>query len=231
MNRRSVSVAASSLELPSSHRLLWAIGASLILHAWLLGRPFPAPHSGAVKPRLVARLLAAVKPAPPGSPKAGRASRSSAVPEPSRARRGAVLSHATPDLAERAAPVVDKAPIIEKAPALPDGRELAARALGSVGAVTREMSRQEGRLDPLRGARPLPDAAKVRSAIADALEKQFGHPVHFVEESMGKGSDGARTYTIRTEKGTSCFKTLPDNVLLSAPGQGFKGAWIFPTPC
>lgn len=223
-------MAASSLELPPIRRLLWAIGASLILHAWLLGRPFPAPHPGAAKPRFIARLLAAAQPAPPVSPEPERAARSSAAPEPSLARRGSVLTRATPDAAERPTPVVEKTPVIEKAPAPPDGRELAARALGSVGAVTREMSRQEGRLDPLRGA-PRQEAAKVRSAIADALEKQFGHPVHFVEESFGKGSDGSRTYTIRTEKGTSCFKTLPDNVLLSAPGQGFKGAWIFPTPC
>lgn len=223
-------MAASSPDLPI-RRLLWAIGASLILHAALLARPFPASHPGAAKPRLIARLLAAAKAEAPVSPKAERASRSSAAPEPSRARRGAVLTRATPEAAERPAPVLEKAPVIEKAPAPPDGRELAARALGSVGAVTREMSRQEGRLDPLRGAYPRPDAAKVRSAIADALEKQFGHPVHFVEESMGKGSDGSRTYTIRTEKGVSCFKTMPDNVLLSGPGQGFKGAWVFPTPC
>jgi hypothetical protein len=216
--------------VPSIRRLLWAIGASLILHAWLLGRPFPAPHPGAAKPRFVARLLAAAQPAPPVSPEPERAARSAAAPEPSRAQRGRILTRATPDAAEPPASIVEKTPVVDKAPAPPDGRELAARALGSVGAVTREMLRQEGRLDPLRGA-PRQDAAKVRSAIADALEKQFGHPVHFVEESMGKGSDGARTYTIRTEKGTSCFKTLPDNVLLSGPGQGVKGAWVFPTPC
>lgn len=111
------------------------------------------------------------------------------------------------------------------------GRDLAAGALASIGSVSRDMSRQEGRLNPLRGTSPKEVGGRVRSAIADALEKQFGHPVHFVEESVGKGSDGSMTYYVRTEKGVSCFKTLPVNVLLSAPGQGTKDAMMFPTPC
>ena len=110
------------------------------------------------------------------------------------------------------------------------GRERAADAKADVGRVLREMSRQERTLDPARfqksERREVP-----RDAVAAALEKRFGRPMPFHEESNWVDANGAMSWRIATEAGAVCFKELPTQVLLSAPGQGIRTSILVPMLC
>ncbi|WP_374513192.1 hypothetical protein [Niveibacterium sp.] len=110
------------------------------------------------------------------------------------------------------------------------GRELAEDAKADVGRVLREMSRQERTLDPAR-FRGAEHREAPRNAVAAALEKRFGRPMPFHEESNWVDDGGAMNWRIATEAGAVCFKEMPTQVLLSAPGQGIRTSILVPMLC
>ena len=119
----------------------------------------------------------------------------------------------------------------ETPPVAPSGRELAGSALASAQGVAREMDRQERRLDPTRDHMRDGTAAASRNAVAIALEKQFGRPTPFHEESIEPQPDGSTLYRLKTELGSICMKSLPPNVELAAPGQGLGHTLMVPMNC
>lgn len=207
--------------------MLLALAVSLALHGWLLSRQIPVsgPRPGQRSAAVAVRL----KPLSPG----GWAEPLSAGAGPQRKarRQDDARPHlSSPPRASGKSGAVPEAEV-SRAPTLPEEKALAESARTSVGAVMREMSRQEGRLDPNRGLLPRPNAALIRSAVAEVLEKQFGRPVPFVEESIVRVEDGSAMYRIRTEKGSTCFKELPANAVLSMPGQGNVHQILIPVAC
>ena len=120
---------------------------------------------------------------------------------------------------------------IEPPHAAPSGNELAGSALASVQGLTREMDKQERRLDPTRDHMNERVAAKSLNPVAIALEKQFGRPLPFHEESIEPQPDGSTLYRLRTELGSVCMKSMPPNVELAAPGQGLGHTLMVPMNC
>lgn len=103
-------------------------------------------------------------------------------------------------------------------------------AKADLGRVLREMSSQERTLDPARFQRGERREAP-RDAVAAALERRFGRPMPFHEESNWVDANGAMSWRIATEAGAVCFKELPTQVLLSAPGQGIRSSILVPMLC
>lgn len=94
----------------------------------------------------------------------------------------------------------------------------------------RDMTRQEGRLDPKRGQVPAAPAER-RDAIALALEKRFGRPQPFLEESSWTAPEGGMVWRIKTEHGAVCLMEMPPTAMMSAPGQGAGKTLMVPMPC
>jgi|GEM_PF-4573997 len=114
----------------------------------------------------------------------------------------------------------------------PSGRELAADAVASMQGLTREMDSQARRLDPKRDHLREPAVSTTpRSPLAIALEKRFGRPMHFREESVEPQPDGSTLYRLKTEIGAICIRSFQPNVLLSAPGQGPGHMAMVPMYC
>lgn len=108
-------------------------------------------------------------------------------------------------------------PVPDAPPNLLQGQELADRAYAATGQILRDMRRQESRLDPARGTLPASPRPVSRDVVARALEKQFGRPTPFFEESREPQPDGGMLYRFRTEQGAVCFRGLPITVNV-APG-------------
>lgn len=198
----------------------------MVLHAlWLsAGVERAAPRQVPPVLRATLRPVSAGPALPPGRQAAPAApGRDAADPERDPARPRAAL--------RREAPAVPAA-VLPAAGDEPPGSALAEQARQDMRGVWRDMQRQEGFLDPKRGrmAEP-PTLARTRDAIAAALEKQFGRPLPFVEESTEVTLEGGRLWRIRTEQGAVCLKELPPNVMLSAPGQGLGKTLLVPMLC
>jgi len=219
-------VAASSPELVDSRvgqRLAWALALSLIAHGILAMAYRPGTALGAV------RLQARLRP-PPAREEAVVTTPSAARPTDEAIRR---LPADERRLVRPPAAKSDSQTAVIEAPpriAPPGGRELADDARADVGRVLREMSRQERALDPARFKQAERREAP-RDAVAAALEKRFGRPMPFHEESNWVDANGAMSWRIATEAGAVCFKELPTQVLLSAPGQGARTSMLVPLIC
>ncbi len=219
-------MAASSPELPDprvGQRLAWALTLSLIAHgmAVLAYRPGGAPGT--------VRFQAHLRPAP-AREEVVVTTRSAAVS----AERSILSPHASERrLVRRPEAAADTPTATVEAASIAEprsGRDMADDAKADLGRVLREMSRQEHTLDPARFQRGERREAP-RDAVAAALEKRFGRPMPFHEESNWVDANGAMSWRIATEAGAVCFKELPTQVLLSAPGQGIRSSILVPMLC
>jgi len=219
-------VAASSPELVDSRvgqRLAWALVLSLIAHGILAMAYRPGTAPGAV------RLQARLRP-PPAREEVVVTTPSAATSaeRPSLSPRASERRLLRPPETRTNSPVS----VVEARPGIAprSGRELADDARADVGRVLREMSRRERALDPARFQQAERREAP-RDAVAAALEKRFGRPMPFHEESNWVDANGAMSWRIATEAGAVCFKELPTQVLLSAPGQGARTSMLVPLIC
>ncbi len=149
-----------------------------------------------------------------------------------------VLTRPTPGAAGHLEPLASAPthmpkPVETPAPTVPSGRELASDALAAARGLTRELDAQTRRLDPAReySVTPKSGAIVLRNPVAVALEKQFGQPLPYHEESMEVQPDGGTLYRLRTQLGSVCYRSLPPNVELAAPGQGVGRTLLVPMNC
>lgn len=217
-------------------RFAAALALSLAAHASVLcvdgaGRPLrPRPLTVSLSH---APAAPAITPLPPQlqvnevTTPYGVASERAAKPVPSEPARRRLVRKAAPQTPDALRP-----PELSEHAAPRSGRELADAARADAGRVLREMTRQERTLDPSRGVVDAGGPHELpRSAVVAALERQFGRPLPFKEETNWVDAKGARTWRIATEVGAVCFQELPSTVVLTVPGQGARNTMLVPMYC